>query len=701
VTSENPTVTALRGLSIFSADQGGAYREHYAEFSAILGADVETRLGLYTREWAHSRMAGATILTGNAGTGKTAVAEAYCRALGASLPPTDTPVEVAPGSLVIKDLSGLPDEPARTAALREALATARAGGQALVCANEGVLRDSLPNVLDGAGMLDLLNEALRVGAAGSDDVTIVNVNRQRPTAEGLWDRLLDYLTREELWRGCDGCPFEDSGCPMRSNAAALRKPEVRESLRTLVRLGAGEAVPTLREVLAIVAWAIVGPDSCESVKMAARDQDKAASTAEQSYYSRLLGGGLTDEEIERSPLLVGMRRAMLGFVSDLQVDQWLRDTSGARSKIKVLAGAPEGNDPLSDTASLSASRSPLDRVRTPVGTMTFHGLGEMVATSEDPNKVDGGLEALVGWTYEPGSLPRLALWRQRVFFEGADAVGGHLQACRRLLEYRFVPELAALAHKTARAEDTVLDVTELVTGLNFLVTGFSSPNEGLVVPDPACLFARNPGSYRPASPSLVHGRIGLDRLVLRVPDRGLVEDVLDVDHVDVELVAANDDRLTLRIGPQMYEAIREAAAFRGPVGQGVAEMNDLRGFYGRLAATTRGVGDTLRVADPDAMPPALITVTLPHFIERLHAGEAEPESEEEPTYAYEEIQALTERQLRIRTSKEEITGTLVAWGDNGLALDVRRGSGNEIVFIDRDKFVSAARITRRRKSAHG
>ena len=34
----------------------------------------------------------------------------------------------------------------------------------------------------------------------------------------------------------------------------------------------------------------------------------------------------------------------------------------------------------------------------------------------------------------------------------------------------------------------------------------------------------------------------------------------------------------------MYEAIREAAEFQGPVGQGVAEMNDLRGFYGTARA---------------------------------------------------------------------------------------------------------------------
>lgn len=72
--AENPTVAALRGLSIFSADQGGAYREHYAQLAEVLGADVDTRLGDYIREWARARKAGAILLTGNAGTGKTAVA---------------------------------------------------------------------------------------------------------------------------------------------------------------------------------------------------------------------------------------------------------------------------------------------------------------------------------------------------------------------------------------------------------------------------------------------------------------------------------------------------------------------------------------------------------------------------------------------------------------------------------------------------
>jgi hypothetical protein len=99
-----------------------------------------------------------------------------------------------------------------------------------------------------------------------------------------------------------------------------------------------------------------------------------------------------------------------------------------------------------------------------------------------------------------------------------------------------------------------------------------------------------------------------------VPDRGLVREVLDVDDVDVELIVDSDPDLALRIRPRMYEAIREAAEFSGPVGQGVAEMNDLRGFYGRLADRFP-TEDALRVADPESHR-GLVHITLPHFAER-------------------------------------------------------------------------------------
>ena len=57
----------------------------------------------------------------------------------------------------------------------------------------------------------------------------------------------------------------------------------------------------------------------------------------------------------------------------------------------------------------------------------------------------------------------------------------------------------------------------------------------------------------------------------------------------------------------MYEAIREAAEFGGPVGQGVAEMNDIRGFVRptcsrHFVTADADDADGLRVADPESQP---------------------------------------------------------------------------------------------------
>ena len=615
--AELPVVWALRALSVFRADQAGAYREHFEPLAGILGDDVETKLRRHVVAWAEGALPGVLVLTGNAGTGKTAAAEAYCRALGAPLPARDGLAQVAAASWVIKDLSGLPDPPARARALA-AVIEARTTAQALVCANEGVLRDALDDI-GSPVFIEALELALRQGAAQDDNVTIVNVNRQRLTSDRVWGRLLDFVTREELWSGCEDCPFDLGGCPMRSNAEQLRNPEVREQLRTLVRLGSGEAVPTLREVLAMLAWAIVGDHACEKVKAQNLALGSDAYTASSGYFTRVVGGGLSSDAAERSPLLAAMRDSGLGEVSDLEVDGWLRDTGGARFEIRALAGDPAAlpSPPEPDGAgdppptALTGTRSPLDRVRTKQRVMTFHALGEMVSTDEDRVRVEDGLDALVSGD-GVSNAPALRLWRQRLFFEAPSQLGGADATARRLIEYRHLLGLVALARKAAAESDVIIEVTQLVQGLNFLVTGFSSPDEGLIVPDPAFLFSRDPGSFRPARPSLVHSLVDRERLAVATPDRGLVEHILDVDHIDVDLVVDGDPGLSLRIRPRMYEAICEAAEFQGPVGQGVAEMNDLRGFYGRLAASAESDG-ALRVANPDSHPPALARIILPHL----------------------------------------------------------------------------------------
>ena len=121
---ELPAVAALRALSVFTADQAGAYREHFAALAAALGEDVQTKLGLFLTQWATAGDPGTVVLTGNAGTGKTAAAEAYCGAAGGVLPAEDALVEIAPGRRVLKDLSGLP-APARAATMRDALGPGR------------------------------------------------------------------------------------------------------------------------------------------------------------------------------------------------------------------------------------------------------------------------------------------------------------------------------------------------------------------------------------------------------------------------------------------------------------------------------------------------------------------------------------------------------------------------------------------------
>jgi hypothetical protein len=608
MTSENQAVWALNRLSIFGSAQGGAYREHYSDIAAILGADVSTKLVARTTDWCRTGESGIRILTGNAGTGKTAVAEAFCRAAGTALPRADSLEEVAPGKWLIKDLSGLPTIQSRVEALGAAI-NLSTHTQALVCANEGVLRDALNGLHHASAVLtDLVDRALRQGAARSGNALVINLNRQRPTGPAVWDEIVLYLVREELWTPCDGCPVNSTGCPHQANATALRNPDVRQSLRTLVRLACGEAVPTVREVLAILSWAITGSMSCEDVKTAARDSGAAAFTSKHSYFARILGHGLDHETIERSPLLVGMRSAGLGDMADIEVDEWLRDSSSAPETVAALAGQPAAQNPVGGPRDdLAGTASPLDRIKTKVGTMTFHRLGEIIATSEDVSKVEAGLDALT----DPEE-PALQLWRRRVFFEASASLGGERPAVKRLCAFRFLGDLLELAEKVASGVDTILELTEIVKGLNFLVTGFSSANEGLVVPDPSCLFARNPGSFRPARPSLVHSQVDVDRLSLRVPDMGLVVEELDVDRIELQLVVDNRSEVTLNISPRMHEAIREAALFQGPVGHGIAEMTDLRSFYGRLAAEAEGVS-RLRVADPIAEPPALITITLPRF----------------------------------------------------------------------------------------
>ncbi len=602
---ELPAARALRSLSVFGAGQAGAYREHFGAIAAVFGADVRTRLRTYVEEWARSGTPGVLILTGNAGTGKTAVAQAFCEVAGDMLPDHDGLVRLASPMggtdaverLVVKDLSGIPLEGERGDCLRRALADAHAA-QVLICANEGILRDALQHDDDALrGVLRVLEEALRTSAATDGNVLVVNVNRQRPTADGVWGALIDYLTREALWGGCAGCPHDARACPLRANAEALRKETVREGLRLLFRYASGATVPTFRDILSILAWAIVGDGNgagldCQRVKERVRNNGPDAYEARNAYFSQLFGLGLRFETLERSPVLVALLLAGLGDSADLDVDEWLRDANAAPSEVRALA-----------------DQSSLGRVETEVGVMTFERLGETLSTSEDATKVQACIAALNDPTH-----PAMAMWRRRVFFEGAGALGGVAEASRRLLQVRFFAELLDVAQRCSSGSAIAPDLNRIVKGLNMLVTGYPNVAEGLIIPDNAGLFSRDPGAYSPARPAVVHTQVPLQRFSLRCPDRGLVTELLDVDHIEIELVVdvEGGDALALRISPDMYEAIRQAGEFGGPVGRGDAEMAEIRDFYGRLALGELA-STIIRVTDPDRDISSLVSINLPNI----------------------------------------------------------------------------------------
>ena len=584
----NPTVVALNALQIYDPDQAAAYREHAKGVQAILGPDFPTRLSSWVSEWAKNGGPAALILTGNAGTGKTAAAEAYCEAVGRELPLEADEVTLAESRFLVKDLSDFGLLERRAEILRHAweIGTGSEDAMTLVAANEGMLRATLRKINEpfARAMLNVLDSAMAQGAAIERGIHIVNVNRQRPTSTALWDSIVDYMANESKWTVCitEDCPARNV-CPMRLNAAAWRETEVSEAGRSLTRLASGAAVPTLREVLSLLAWSITSRLDCETVQRQHLDLGRDAFSADRAYYHLFQGGRLEQLAFEQSPLLSRIAEADIGSRADIQVDSWLRDQADAPEEVIALA---EGS-------------LPQGRVATSLGrVMSYQRFGAQLTTSEDSTEVN----LLTGDLIHP-RRGVLRIWRRAMFFTWSAAFHSIGAAFRRLSKFSFYGELtAAMGTVRSGGSDAAL-LKGLISGLNYLATGIADPGEGLIVPDTGSLFARDPGAFRPVGTSLVQTRVRENRLSLAVEDKGLILDIVDWD--DVRLVLEVDGGATARLPltPRLFQALREAAEFRGPTGSGVAEMAELQNFYASIAQVAAGDDESLgefRVVDTES-----------------------------------------------------------------------------------------------------
>lgn len=578
------TVNALNALSVFGSEQEGAYREHSAAVRAALGEDIPTALGAHLQRWGSAGDSGTIILTGNAGTGKTALAQAFCAAVGGVLPGDDTLAEVAPDRFVVKDLSGVPaSDRSAVIDLVEALRESRREGQLLVCANEGMLRESLVQ-RPAPAFERVVDTALRRGLGRDESLLAINMNRQRWTDPPMWTRVLHYVTDPERWQECDVC-VASAECPLRRNAQALREPAARETARLLVQLASGGAVITLRELLATLALAITGGRSCDDVERAAARGERFDASA--GYFDQMLGPALRVDQVESSPLMQALRAAGVGEAADLEVDAWLRDAGRAPSEVAALSG----------------DAGPHGAVSSRVGHLTFAGLGELLTISDDAAAVEACRADLAeGRNF-------LRLWRRRLFFEAGMLLGGRAAAFRRLTLFPFFGDLLDLVSAIRSGRSTADARAQIVKGLNFLAAGYHSYQGQLVVPDSGSLAARDPGSFRVPMPSLVHSEVAVDRLHLGLEEAEGVREYLDTDDVRIVLTVQREaqDDLELTLTPRLYQAIREAADFRSPVGGDIPEMTELELFYSELSLAP--AGSELQVVDP--LLEAIRSVTLP------------------------------------------------------------------------------------------
>ena len=67
---ELPAVAALETLSMFGANQSGAYREHFAQAADALGEDIATKLASHVKSWGADGAPGVLHPHGQRGHGK-------------------------------------------------------------------------------------------------------------------------------------------------------------------------------------------------------------------------------------------------------------------------------------------------------------------------------------------------------------------------------------------------------------------------------------------------------------------------------------------------------------------------------------------------------------------------------------------------------------------------------------------------------
>lgn len=306
------------------------------------------------------------VLTGDAGHGKTSLCAGLLEDLGATKVDAAAQVERAGKDgrepvghtragrpiFMIKDLSDF--SPSVGAQRLIDLLEPPQGGVAIICANEGQLREcvSADSSEHAQVVVDTLGAGIAQGEVTSSDgaVVVINLNYQSVAPDRDGDGLVDWATRswavdKRSWQICKRCDARDV-CPILANHEALSDTSSGPSRRRAIRdlFSAAErtgSVITARQALSTLAHAITGGLTCDDVHRRYRNARADRSWQHPyQYHQALFGDRLSPQQRQQVPAILALRRLDPGKVSRRRVDDVLEPEA---AMVAFLPPTP-GND---------------------------------------------------------------------------------------------------------------------------------------------------------------------------------------------------------------------------------------------------------------------------------------------------------------------------------------------------------------------
>ncbi|MET9389565.1 hypothetical protein ABZY20_04000 [Streptomyces sp. NPDC006624] len=223
-------------------------------------------------------------------------------------------------------------------------------GVAIICANEGQLRQCVAEDdnrdSSGTGRANILVKTLTDGIARGQvsdpagTVTVINLNYQSVATDSRNGGLVTWVLKQwttprwSRWKPCDICDAREI-CPILANRNELhdathgpqRRAAIRDLFAAAERTG---AVVTTRQALSVTSYMLTGGLACEDVHAKYQwSHSNKLWQAPHLYHQALFGDRLTQQQRNRVPAFLALRKLDPGKVSRRQVDDRLDpDTAG-------------------------------------------------------------------------------------------------------------------------------------------------------------------------------------------------------------------------------------------------------------------------------------------------------------------------------------------------------------------------------------